>query len=107
MLEDNAEKDPQVPLTIEDVVSVPDPEALLFPRGMCREWRCSAGAQFVSDHTNAATHPIIVHPKRKFSANMAVVFRCLRDAATIHGTKYSTTPRNTTTRTPITSICRV
>jgi hypothetical protein len=50
------------------------------------------GASVFTAQTNATTHPITVHPRKKFSSTIAAVSRLLRAKATIEGRKYITNP---------------
>ena len=49
------------------------------------------GTSFFAAQTRATTHPIIVHPKKKFRRRMEVMSRLLRAKAMIVGRKYSKT----------------
>jgi len=46
--------------------------------------------------TRATTHPIIVHPRKKFRSTIEAVSRLLRAKATMEGRKYITKPKQPT-----------
>jgi hypothetical protein len=61
-----------------------------------RTHRTTMGMSVFTAHTSATTHPIIVHPRKKFSSTIAAESRLLRAKAMIDGRKYMTNqkPKN-------------
>jgi len=61
--------------------------------GFANAYLTIIGTSFFAAQTRATTHPIIVHPKKKFRRRMEVVSRLLRAKAMIVGRKYSRNPK--------------
>src|SRR5260370_2057320 len=74
--------------------------------------RTITGTSALSARTTATTHPIIVHPRKKFRSTIEAVSRLLRAKATMEGRTYITklkptngNKKNAGTAVPVTS-CR-
>jgi hypothetical protein len=50
------------------------------------------GTSVFTAQIKATTHPITVHPRRRFNSRIAVMSRLLRARAIIDGKKYITNP---------------